>query len=92
MMPDYLLQLKNSSTVEEDSESQIFQTWQKSGSCPQGTIPIRRILKEDLLRAASLDSFGQKFPQHYDNSTGQEDGYVPPTRSVIFSITICNYI
>ncbi|XP_017420883.1 uncharacterized protein LOC108330827 [Vigna angularis] len=93
MMPDYMLQLENSSTVEEDSESQIFQTWQKSGSCPQGTIPIRRIVKEDLLRAASLDSFGQKFPQHNDNSTGQEDGYVPPTRSSAFLLTVgFNYI
>ncbi|WVZ20127.1 hypothetical protein V8G54_007449 [Vigna mungo] len=93
VMPDYMLQLENSSTVEEDSESQIFQTWQKSGSCPQGTIPIRRILKEDLLKAASLDSFGQKFPQHFDNSTGQEDGYVTPTRSSAFLLTLgFNYI
>ncbi|XP_027904959.1 uncharacterized protein LOC114164469 [Vigna unguiculata] len=92
MMPDNLLQLENS-TTEEDSESQIYQTWQKSGSCPKGTIPIRRIVKEDLLRATSLDIFGQQFPQHYDNSTGEEDGYVPPTRSSAFLLTVgFNYI
>jgi len=85
MMPNYLLELKNSST-EEGLKSEIFQTWQKSGSCPKGTIPIRRIVKEDLLRAASLDNFGRKPPQQYENSTDQANGYVPENRSVMISI------
>lgn len=60
MMPDFLLESQNPST--EDASESVIYTWQKSGSCPKGTIPIRRILKEDLLRAASLDRFGQKPP------------------------------
>ncbi|KAH9799844.1 AslB [Citrus sinensis] len=39
------------------------QTWQKSGSCPNGTVPIRRIRRQDLLTAASLEQFGRKFPE-----------------------------
>ncbi|XP_043693629.1 uncharacterized protein LOC122644092 [Telopea speciosissima] len=38
------------------------QLWLKSGSCPEGTIPIRRIRKQDLLRATSLEEFGRKKP------------------------------
>ena len=35
------------------------QTWQKSGSCPEGSVPIRRVGRQELLRAASLDHFGR---------------------------------
>ncbi|XP_045817240.1 uncharacterized protein LOC123910202 [Trifolium pratense] len=49
---------------------EVFQTWQKSGNCPNGTVPIRRILKNDLLRAASVDHhFGLKPPPLFVNST-----------------------
>jgi len=82
MMPDYMLKSEDSST-EDDSESKFFQTWQKSGSCPKGTIPIRRISREDLLRADSLDSFGRKFPQHFENLTADEGNqFIPENRSV----------
>ncbi|KAK3213045.1 hypothetical protein Dsin_017751 [Dipteronia sinensis] len=47
-------------------EMVILQTWQKSGSCPKGTIPIRRIRRQDLLRAASLEQFGIKPPNKED--------------------------
>ncbi|XP_028777882.1 uncharacterized protein LOC114734412 [Neltuma alba] len=40
----------------------------QSGSCPEETIPIRRIRKEDILRAKSIQQFGKKnlknIPQH----------------------------
>ncbi|KAK7352521.1 hypothetical protein VNO80_17943 [Phaseolus coccineus] len=92
MMPDYLLELENSNT-EEGLKLEIFQTWQKSGSCPKGTIPIRRIVKEDLLRVASLDNFGRKPPQLYENSTDQENGYVPENRSSAYLLAVgYNYI
>ncbi|CAI8608736.1 unnamed protein product [Vicia faba] len=43
--------------------SDHFQLWSLSGeSCPDGTIPIRRITEEDMLRAHSINSFGRKFP------------------------------
>ncbi|XP_028773394.1 uncharacterized protein LOC114730478 [Neltuma alba] len=38
----------------------VAQLWQQSGSCPEETIPIRRIRKEDILRAKSVQQFGKK--------------------------------
>ncbi|KAI4316558.1 hypothetical protein L6164_024531 [Bauhinia variegata] len=38
------------------------QVWQKSGRCPQGTIPIRRIRKKQLLKAHSIEDYGRKKP------------------------------
>ena len=32
------------------------QGWLKSGNCPEGTIPIRRTLKSDLVRAMSVST------------------------------------
>ncbi|XP_058763422.1 protein neprosin-like [Vicia villosa] len=38
-----------------------FQFWSLSGeSCPEGTIPIRRVTEQDMLRAHSINSFGTK--------------------------------
>jgi len=75
MMPD--------SSTEDDSELELFQTWQRSGSCPKGTIPIRRILREDLLRADSLHTFGRKFSPHFQNLTAnQRKNFIPQNRSV----------
>lgn len=44
----------------EQSSVTVKQTWKKSGSCPQGTIPVRRIRKKDLLRASSVKDYGRK--------------------------------
>ncbi|XP_024634824.1 uncharacterized protein [Medicago truncatula] len=69
-IPAFLLGSQSSSTkVTSNASSNVFQTWTKSGSCPKGTVPIRRIQKDDLLRAVSLDRFGQKPPEPYVNST-----------------------
>lgn len=38
----------------------IAQMWHHSGNCPEGTVPIRRTTKEDILRADSLKQFGKK--------------------------------
>ncbi|XP_061374740.1 protein neprosin-like [Gastrolobium bilobum] len=38
------------------------QVWQKSGTCPEGTIPVRRIRKRDLLKAHSIEEYGRKKP------------------------------
>ncbi|XP_045802204.1 uncharacterized protein LOC123895758 [Trifolium pratense] len=76
-IPDFLLESKNSNTVGTfNASSEVFQTWQKSGSCPDGTVPIRRIQKEDLLRAASLDRFGQKPQESSVNSTHTNSDFV----------------
>ncbi|KAL4303498.1 hypothetical protein GQ457_10G017710 [Hibiscus cannabinus] len=57
----------------------VSQTWQKSGSCPDGTVPIRRIQRKDLLRAKSIGRFGRK-PQEIvskSNTTNLKDGLYP---------------
>ncbi|XP_072967862.1 protein neprosin-like [Typha angustifolia] len=38
----------------------IRQAWNDVGSCPNGTVPIRRTTMEDVLRAGSLSQFGKK--------------------------------
>ncbi|XP_045802203.1 uncharacterized protein LOC123895757 [Trifolium pratense] len=60
-IPSFLLESQSSSIRSTTNASiEVYQTWKKSGSCPQGTVPIRRIKKDDLLRAISLDRFGKK--------------------------------
>ncbi|KAK7311406.1 hypothetical protein RJT34_09536 [Clitoria ternatea] len=78
------------------SETVIFQRWQKSGSCPKGTIPIRRILKEDLLRASSLHRFGQKPPEgtnfNFSNPNANNE-FIPQNRSSAYLVELgYNYI
>ncbi|KEH38530.1 carboxyl-terminal peptidase, partial [Medicago truncatula] len=47
-----------------DILSDNFQLWSLSGeSCSEGTIPIRRTKKEDILRANSVNTFGRKLMQ-----------------------------
>ncbi|XP_042484250.1 uncharacterized protein LOC122064588 [Macadamia integrifolia] len=63
MRPSYDPALETSVKKDEVNGSlEASQLWRKSGSCPEGTIPIRRIRKQDLLRAASLEDFGRKNP------------------------------
>ena len=51
-------------TLEESKVSSkskpIAQLWHQTGRCPEGTIPIRRTRKDDLLRASSIQQFGRK--------------------------------
>ncbi|KAF5468086.1 hypothetical protein F2P56_012267 [Juglans regia] len=49
MRPSFTIQDETSSTKGDSSPAPaLSQTWQKSGSCPEGTVPIRRIRKQDL--------------------------------------------
>ncbi|CAA7025955.1 unnamed protein product [Microthlaspi erraticum] len=41
------------------------QIWSKSGNCPKGTIPVRRVSREDISRASSPYHFGKKTHQRY---------------------------
>lgn len=41
-------------------EKPITQLWHMNGRCPEGTIPIRRTKKDDVLRASSVKRFGRK--------------------------------
>ncbi|ESQ32129.1 hypothetical protein EUTSA_v10004316mg [Eutrema salsugineum] len=42
------------------------QIWSKSGNCPIGTIPVRRVSREDISRASSPSHFGRKTPRRYN--------------------------
>ncbi|KVH88931.1 uncharacterized protein LOC112501465 [Cynara cardunculus var. scolymus] len=47
-----------------EMSSEIHQLWTLSGElCPEGTIPIRRTTKQDILRANSVRKFGRKIPK-----------------------------
>ena len=55
-------------------ENYNFQLWSFSGeSCPEGTIPIRRIKEGDMLRACSINTFGRKLKRVRMDTTG--DGH-----------------
>ncbi|XP_061357134.1 protein neprosin-like [Gastrolobium bilobum] len=105
MIPDSLLKHQISNTIDasQSNSENVFQTWQRSGTCPKGTIPIRRILKEDFLRAASFDRFGMKPPAIFKNSTNPYNLFspnlktsnviVPENRSAAYLVTMgYNYI
>lgn len=63
MRPSIDLQVKKAS-----STSTVTQLWKKSGSCPEGTIPIRRVQKRHLVKAPSLENYGMK-SKHLPNSS-----------------------
>lgn len=44
----------------KSSKPIITQLWHTKGRCPEGTIPIRRTKKDDLLRASTIKSYGKK--------------------------------
>ena len=95
MRPSINFPLDNStSTKNESSLSVLSQTWHKSGSCPKGTIPIRRISRQELLRATSLEHFGREGPRassivnstndkSSDNNGSKIQVFPPPNHSVI---------
>ncbi|KAL5697681.1 hypothetical protein ACHQM5_028800 [Ranunculus cassubicifolius] len=64
-LQNHTIQIKprTASTRSQNSTRiRVSQLWQRSGSCPKGTIPIRRIKRDDLLRSQSLHRFGRKNP------------------------------
>ncbi|KAM7272511.1 hypothetical protein ACFE04_027174 [Oxalis oulophora] len=52
--------MKGQKTNNDEVPEPFTQLWQLNGTCPQGTIPITRTKKSDLLRADSLETFGKK--------------------------------
>ncbi|KFK37237.1 hypothetical protein AALP_AA4G231700 [Arabis alpina] len=69
LLKNHTIQMRPSFIPESDStyskkkSKTITQVWHKNGDwCPENTIPIRRIKKEDILRAKSIENFGKKTP------------------------------
>ncbi|KAL7234030.1 hypothetical protein ACSBR1_017599 [Camellia fascicularis] len=44
----------------EGISKSITQVWHLNGRCPEGTIPIRRTKKKEILKASSIKSFAKK--------------------------------
>ncbi|KAL6600365.1 hypothetical protein ACP70R_045165 [Stipagrostis hirtigluma subsp. patula] len=49
------------------------QTWHQNGKCPKDTIPIRRIMEEDVLTASSIKRYGKKRPRSIPNLISVDD-------------------
>ncbi|KAI4376970.1 hypothetical protein MLD38_014670 [Melastoma candidum] len=61
MKPSFKLPQESSNVKGGMPSLLASQTWRKNGSCPIGTVPIRRVRKQDLLRATSVGEFGKKY-------------------------------
>ncbi|CAN8221470.1 unnamed protein product [Cochlearia groenlandica] len=57
---------KKSMDINGSSIQITSQIWTKSGTCPVGTIPVRRVSREDISRASSPYLFGRKTPYKYN--------------------------
>ena len=51
---------KVKSTKSSEGSEPVKQLWHLNGECPEGTIPVRRTKKEDVLRASSIKNYGKK--------------------------------
>ncbi|GMY28822.1 hypothetical protein FCV25MIE_24064 [Fagus crenata] len=93
MRPSITFATETSSTINE-SYPVLSQTWQKSGSCPKGTIPIRRIRRHELLSADSLEHFGRDGPRTSSsfavNTTNNKSSHFVDINSTKF-LRIPNY-
>ena len=58
MRPNISFLFDTTAIKNQSSLPMLSQTRHKSGSCPERTIPIRKITRKELLRAASLEHFG----------------------------------
>ncbi|CAL5380747.1 unnamed protein product [Camellia sinensis] len=62
LLKNHTIQMRPSYHPESDEgiSKSITQLWHLNGRCPEGTIPIRRTKKKEILRASSIKSFGRK--------------------------------
>ncbi|KAL0907018.1 hypothetical protein M5K25_025556 [Dendrobium thyrsiflorum] len=59
--PEGLYDKKNlASELSKEKPNTLTQLWHQIGRCPEGTIPIRRTRKEEVLRASSVKRYGRK--------------------------------
>uniref|UniRef100_A0A7N1A7J8 Neprosin PEP catalytic domain-containing protein n=1 Tax=Kalanchoe fedtschenkoi TaxID=63787 RepID=A0A7N1A7J8_KALFE len=75
-------------------ENEVRQVWQKYGSCPEGTIPIRRVNEEALLKSnSSIADYGRKparisHPElKLENRTKDSVSLLSPNTSVAILLT-----
>ncbi|GMH10268.1 hypothetical protein Nepgr_012109 [Nepenthes gracilis] len=58
--PEGLFDENKIATEQKERTNPITQLWHLNGKCPEGTIPIRRTKKNDILRASSVKRYGRK--------------------------------
>nr|ARA95696.1 neprosin 2 [Nepenthes ampullaria] len=58
--PEGLFDENKIATEQKERINPITQLWHLNGKCPEGTIPIRRTKKNDILRASSVKRYGRK--------------------------------
>jgi len=58
--PESLFGESKVSEKPKESVNPITQLWHQNGVCSEGTIPVRRTKKEDVLRASSVKRYGKK--------------------------------
>ncbi|KAF5198454.1 tRNA-splicing ligase RtcB [Thalictrum thalictroides] len=58
--PDGLYDESKILSKPKEKSNSVTQLWHLSGKCPQGTIPMRRTKRKDILRASSIAKYGKK--------------------------------
>ncbi|CAI9755695.1 unnamed protein product [Fraxinus pennsylvanica] len=78
----------------DSSETVTTQLWQRSGSCPEGTIPIRRIEKNNGSKGDVVEKYGtKKLASFHDNKKKQLNeskmlNLLQPNHSVAILLTL----
>ncbi|PKI67197.1 hypothetical protein CRG98_012446 [Punica granatum] len=87
MRPTYKLSEDTARPTNVSSKPVVSQMWRRSGSCPEGTIPIRRIRRRDLVRASSVRRFGMKNPHFSPPPSNATTVNRPVNRTIGFNNT-----
>lgn len=58
--PEGIFDENKMSSGPNERTNSITQLWHMNGKCSEGTIPVRRTKKEDVLRASSVKRYGKK--------------------------------
>ncbi|XP_023637103.1 uncharacterized protein LOC17883109 [Capsella rubella] len=86
MKPSMEFEAKTTTIQNNRFDEQITsQIWTKSGDCPDGTIPVRRVSREDIRRASSPSRFGRKPHRTYsflDNALQHKGNFNITTENV----------
>ncbi|KAK1265119.1 hypothetical protein QJS04_geneDACA010453 [Acorus gramineus] len=69
--------------VKAETMTKIDQPWHLNGRCPEGTIPIHRTQKSDLMRATSLKNFGKKYPEGIRHPQIVDDGRTGHVHAIV---------
>lgn len=103
--PEGLFDESKVSEKPKERVNPITQLWHQNGVCSEGTIPVRRTKKEDVLRASSVKRYGKKklrtvpLPRSADpdliNQSGHQvdfsDSYVLCESCLLNVFLICHF-